>query len=113
MKRRVRTSPKAELDATVLQQVRDAPRRIEERTFGRWVVDGGRIDTKRLDPVPWTPYCAESRVIGREEGYRDAGLLLPKLMNKRDGDRSFTDRGRHPLNVGTANSHGDPPRGRT
>jgi hypothetical protein len=40
-------------------------------------------------------------------------LLLPKLMNKRDGDRSFTDRGRHPLNVGTANSHGDPPRGRT
>jgi RNA polymerase-binding transcription factor len=47
----------AELDATVLQQVREALRRIENGTFGRCVVDGGPIDEKRLEAVPWTPYC--------------------------------------------------------
>jgi RNA polymerase-binding transcription factor len=47
----------AELDATVLQQVRDALRRIEKGTFGRCVVDGGPIEPKRLEAVPWTPYC--------------------------------------------------------
>ena len=47
----------AELDATVLQQVRDALRRIDEGTFGRCVVDGGPIEPKRLEAVPWTPYC--------------------------------------------------------
>ena len=47
----------AELDATVLQQVRDALQRIEDGTFGRCVVDGGPIEPKRLEAVPWTPYC--------------------------------------------------------
>jgi DnaK suppressor protein len=47
----------AELDATVLQQVQDALRRIDDGTFGRCVVDGGPIEAKRLEAVPWTPYC--------------------------------------------------------
>src|SRR6059058_66037 len=47
----------AELDATVLQQVRDALRRIDDGTFGRCLVDGGPIEPKRLEAVPWTPYC--------------------------------------------------------
>ncbi len=47
----------AELNATVLHQVRDALRRIDDGTFGRCVVDGGPIEPKRLDAVPWTPYC--------------------------------------------------------
>lgn len=47
----------AELDATVLQQVRDALRRIEDGTFGRCLVDGGPIEAKRLDAVPWARYC--------------------------------------------------------
>lgn len=47
----------AELDATVLQQVRDALRRIDDGTFGRCVVDGGPIEPERLEAVPWTPYC--------------------------------------------------------
>jgi DnaK suppressor protein len=46
-----------ELDDTVLQQVRDALRRIEDGTFGRCVVDGAPIEPKRLDAMPWTPYC--------------------------------------------------------
>jgi DnaK suppressor protein len=47
----------AELDATVLQQVRDALRRIDDGTFGRCVIDGEPIEPKRLEAVPWTPYC--------------------------------------------------------
>jgi DnaK suppressor protein len=47
----------AELDATVLQQVRDALRRIEDGTFGRCAVDGAAIEPKRLEALPWTPYC--------------------------------------------------------
>jgi RNA polymerase-binding transcription factor len=49
----------AELDATTLQQVRDALRRIDEGTFGRCAVDGAPIDPKRLDAVPWTTVCAK------------------------------------------------------
>ena len=46
-----------ELDDTVLQQVREALGRIEDGTFGRCVVDGAPIEPKRLDAMPWTPYC--------------------------------------------------------
>jgi DnaK suppressor protein len=49
----------AELDATVLQQVRDALKRIDDGTYGRCSVDGGPIEAKRLDAVPWTPYCVK------------------------------------------------------
>jgi DnaK suppressor protein len=49
----------AELDATVLQQVRDALKRIDDGTYGLCVVDRGAIEPKRLDAVPWTPYCAK------------------------------------------------------
>ena len=47
----------AELDAAVLQQVRGALERIDAGTFGRCIVDGGPIEPKRLEAVPWTPYC--------------------------------------------------------
>lgn len=48
----------AELDATTLQQVQAALRRIENGTFGRCLVDGGPIEPKRLDRIPWAQYCA-------------------------------------------------------
>ncbi len=47
----------AQLDATILQQVQDALQRIEKGTYGQCLIDGGPIDPKRLDAVPWTPYC--------------------------------------------------------
>src|SRR3954469_1959899 len=47
----------AEHDANVLQQVRDALRRIADGTFGTCIVDGGPIEKQRLEAVPWTPYC--------------------------------------------------------
>jgi DnaK suppressor protein len=46
-----------ELDATTLQQVEDALKRIDAGTFGQCAVDGGPIELKRLDAIPWTPYC--------------------------------------------------------
>jgi DnaK suppressor protein len=47
----------AELDATVLEQVRDALRRVDAGTYGRCLVDGGAIERQRLDAVPWAAYC--------------------------------------------------------
>ena len=57
----------AETDSAILAQVRAALRRIEEGTYGRCVVDGEPIDEKRLEAVPWTPYCLkhQSELEGR------------------------------------------------
>ena len=49
----------AELDTTTLEQIRDALQRIDDGTFGRCVVDGEPIEPKRLEAVPWTPYCVK------------------------------------------------------
>jgi DnaK suppressor protein len=49
----------AELDWRRLRQVRDALRRIDEGSYGRCSVDGGPIDEKRLQAVPWTLYCRQ------------------------------------------------------
>ena len=61
---------RAELDSIVLQQVRDALRRIDDGTCGRCIVDGGPIEEKRLDAVPWAPYCLKHQALieaaGRE-----------------------------------------------
>jgi RNA polymerase-binding transcription factor DksA len=40
-----------------IAQVRAALARIDEGTFGRCVADAGLIEEKRLQAVPWTPYC--------------------------------------------------------
>ena len=47
----------ADAELNTLNLVRDALKRIEDGTFGKCLVDGGPIELKRLDAVPWTPYC--------------------------------------------------------
>jgi DnaK suppressor protein len=47
----------AQTDSAILAQVRAALERIDDGTYGRCVVDGEPIDEKRLESVPWTPYC--------------------------------------------------------
>jgi DnaK suppressor protein len=47
----------AERDSALLKQVREALVRIDNGTFGKCIVDGGPIDEKRLEAMPWTPYC--------------------------------------------------------
>jgi DnaK suppressor protein len=46
-----------ELDSATLQQVQAALRRIEDGTFGQCLVDGGPIELKRLNAIPWALYC--------------------------------------------------------
>ena len=47
----------AELDAAILKQVREALERIRNGIYGQCLIDGGPIESKRLDAMPWTPYC--------------------------------------------------------
>jgi DnaK suppressor protein len=47
----------AEADSTTLDLIRDALNRIEAGTFGACLVDGEPIEEKRLQAMPWTPYC--------------------------------------------------------
>ncbi len=53
----------AEMDTSVLQQVRDALRRIDDGTYGRCLVDGGPIEATRLDAVPWAAYCIKHQAL--------------------------------------------------
>ena len=65
----------ADLDSTTLTQVRDALKRIDEGTFGRCVVDGEPIDEKRLDAMPWTPYCVKHQQLREEAGRQTPATL--------------------------------------
>jgi len=47
----------AELDSDVLAMIHAALARIQDGTYGTCLVDGGPIERKRLEAVPWTPYC--------------------------------------------------------
>jgi DnaK suppressor protein len=47
----------AERDSALLKQIRDALARVDDGTFGTCIVDGGPIEERRLEAVPWTPYC--------------------------------------------------------
>jgi len=47
----------AQSDSAILAQVRAALARIEAGTYGACEVDGEPIGEKRLESVPWTPYC--------------------------------------------------------
>jgi DnaK suppressor protein len=53
----------AELDSNVLAQVRDALLRIVDGTFGTCLVDGEPIEAKRLEAVPWNPYCLKHQTL--------------------------------------------------
>jgi DnaK suppressor protein len=64
----------ADLDSTTLTEVRDALRRIDDGTYGRCVVDGEPIEEKRLDAMPWTPYCLKHQQL-REAGRRTTATL--------------------------------------
>jgi len=65
----------ADTDTALLAQVRAALKRIEDGTFGKCVVDGGPIEEKRLEAVPWTPYCVKHQ----EELEQATPVRTPKL----------------------------------
>jgi DnaK suppressor protein len=47
----------ANANSTTLDEVREALKRIENGTFGKCLADGQVIEDKRLEAMPWTPYC--------------------------------------------------------
>ena len=65
----------AETDSAFLTQVRAALTRIDNGTYGRCVIDGGPIAAKRLESVPWTPYCLKHQ----SELDERAGIRTPTL----------------------------------
>jgi len=64
----------AELDATTLQQVRAALMRIENGTFGQCLADGGPIELKRLEAIPWAPYCVRHQMLLEATSQPKSGL---------------------------------------
>lgn len=50
---------------TRLNEIRAALSRIEAGTFGLCEVDGGPIEEKRLEAIPWTRFCLRHQQ-GRE-----------------------------------------------
>ncbi len=44
-------------DWKLYAQVRDALDRIKNGTYGKCIECGVEIDGRRLESVPWTPYC--------------------------------------------------------
>jgi DnaK suppressor protein len=65
----------AQTDSSVLSQVRAALRRIADGTYGKCIVDDEPIEAKRLDSVPWTPYCLKHQM----ELEQRARLRTPSL----------------------------------
>jgi DnaK suppressor protein len=63
-----------DLLSTRLRQVREALLRIDNGTFGRCVVDGEPIEPKRLEAMPWTPYCLKHEQ-QREEAERTPATM--------------------------------------
>ncbi len=62
-----------ENSAQILEQTRDALRRIPEGTYGKCQECGKEIAPKRLRAVPYTPYCLNcARQIQAEEELRTA-----------------------------------------
>jgi RNA polymerase-binding transcription factor DksA len=57
----------AETDSDILAQVRAALKRIADGTFGLCIVDGEAIEEKRLEAVPWTPYCLKHEQMLEEQ----------------------------------------------
>jgi RNA polymerase-binding transcription factor len=53
----------AEGDTATLDQVQEALARIDAGTYGLCVVDGEPIEPKRLEAMPWTPYCLKHQAL--------------------------------------------------
>ena len=49
------------VESETLEQVEDALKRVADGTYGKCVECGLPIDEKRLEAIPWTPYCLEDQ----------------------------------------------------
>ncbi len=49
------------IEASTLQQVRAALKRIDDGSYGQCIDCGRTIQLPRLEAVPWTPYCRDDQ----------------------------------------------------
>ena len=56
-------------DRAILQMIQEALERIEDKSYGSCVHCGEAIQPKRLEAVPWAPFCL------RCQGLQEKGLL--------------------------------------
>jgi DnaK suppressor protein len=59
-------------ERNTLRLIEDAIERISEGTYGECLNCGEEIQPKRLDAVPWTPYCIRCQEL------QEQGLLADK-----------------------------------
>src|SRR5947207_11143032 len=57
----------SDAERTVLMQIEEAFNRIKEDAFGTCTNCGNQIGEKRLQAVPWTPYCIDCQEL-QEKG---------------------------------------------
>ena len=57
-----------DIAARTLEQVEAALQRIDDGEYGICVDDGEPIEVKRLEAVPWTPYCLKDQEKHDKEG---------------------------------------------
>ncbi|MCU0227953.1 MAG: TraR/DksA C4-type zinc finger protein [Bryobacterales bacterium] len=48
-------------ESRLLREVRAALRRIEDGSYGTCIYTGEEISMKRLEAVPWTPFCLKAQ----------------------------------------------------
>lgn len=69
-------------ESQMLRNVRAALRRIEEGSYGICVHCEEEISPKRLDAVPWTPFCIQCQEqADRAQKEGDTALLEDLLVN--------------------------------
>lgn len=61
-------------ERNTLRLIEDAIERISEGTYGECLNCGEEIQPKRLDAVPWTPYCIRCQEL------QEQGLLADKEL---------------------------------
>jgi RNA polymerase-binding transcription factor DksA len=49
----------AHRDTQLLNKIRQAPKRIQDGSYGRCSEDGEQIEAARLEAVPWAAYCVK------------------------------------------------------
>jgi DnaK suppressor protein len=64
-------------DSDVLEQVRDALKRIDDGTYGSCLVCGRPIEEKRLEAVPWAAYDLPHQAeVDKQEGRPVGGATI-------------------------------------
>lgn len=69
-----------DLESALLREVDRALRGIEESTFGRCAWCDREIPPKRLEAVPWSPYCVACQELAEQERAAQPGLGVTELF---------------------------------